>query len=117
MSSGTEAEPGGDPGPGDGRIAELRLSIDDLDRRIVALLAERTTVVRTLTEYKRDEDAVRSPGRVEQVVAKVRGLAEEHGMPPAIAEATYRTLIDELTRLQLDRLAERRRESAAGARS
>ncbi|MEV0126394.1 chorismate mutase [Streptomyces sp. NPDC050703] len=123
MRPGTGTEPGGDPGPdggtapGDGRIGELRLTIDDLDRRIVALLAERTTVVRTLTEYKRDEEAVRSPGRVEQVVAKVRGLAEEYGMPPGIAEATYRTLIDELTRLQLDRLAERRREAAPGARS
>jgi isochorismate pyruvate lyase len=69
-------------------------------------------VVRELTEFKRDEETVRSPGRVEQVVAKVRGLAEEQGMPPAIAEATYRTLIAELTRMQLERLAERRWNAA-----
>ncbi|MCA6095479.1 chorismate mutase [Streptomyces sp. SCA3-4] len=99
------------------RIGELRVTIDTLDREIVRLLAERTTVVRTLTEFKRDEETVRSPGRVEEVVAKVRGLAEEFGMPPEIAEATYRTLIDQLTRMQMDRLAERQRQASREAGS
>ncbi|WP_030218362.1 chorismate mutase [Streptomyces sp. NRRL WC-3626] len=93
---------------GSDRIGELRLSIDALDRDIVALLAERTAVVRELTEFKRDEQTVRSPGRVEEVIARVRDLADAHGMPPGIAEAVYRTLIEELTALQLERLAERR---------
>ncbi|MFI7274348.1 chorismate mutase [Streptomyces sp. NPDC049879] len=95
------------------RVAELRVTIDALDRRIVALLAERTAVVRELTEHKRDERTVRSPGRVEQVVARVRALAEEHGMPPGIAEAAYRALIAELTAMQMERLHERR--AAAGS--
>ncbi|MGW0547276.1 chorismate mutase [Streptomyces sp. Wb2n-11] len=99
---------------GTARIEELRGSIDGLDRQIVALLAARTRVVRELTEYKRDEETVRSPGRVDQVIAKVRRLAEEQGMPPGIAEATYRTLIAELTELQLDRLAERRAAAREG---
>ncbi|MEK2488154.1 chorismate mutase [Kitasatospora purpeofusca] len=99
----------------DPRIEELRLSVDALDRRIVGLLAERTAVVRELTGFKRDEETVRSPGRVEQVVAKVRGLADEHGMPPGIAEATYRTLIDELTGMQMVLLEERRAAAAAAA--
>ncbi|WP_240108453.1 chorismate mutase [Streptomyces sp. MUM 203J] len=102
---------------GDAAISELRRSIDVLDGRIVSLLAERTDVVRTLTEHKNDEVAVRSKGRVEEVVARVRALAEERGMPPGIAEATYRTLIDELTGLQLDRLAERREGAAPGGRA
>ncbi|WP_406091376.1 chorismate mutase [Kitasatospora purpeofusca] len=101
----------------DPRIDELRVSVDALDRRIVALLAERTAVVRELTGFKRDEETVRSPGRVEQVVAKVRGLADEHGMPPGIAEATYRTLIDELTRMQMELLDERRAAAASAAGS
>ena len=98
------------------RIDELRGSIDVLDRQIIRLLAERTAVVRELTEYKRDEETVRSPARVEQVIEKVRGLADEEGMPPGIAEATYRTLIAELTDLQMRRLAERR-AAAEGASS
>lgn len=95
------------------RIDELRAIIDDVDRRLVALLAERTRTVRSLTEFKHDEETVRSPARVEAVVAKVRTLADEHGMPPGIAEATYRTLISELTALQLDRLAQRQRAAVS----
>jgi isochorismate pyruvate lyase len=100
---------------GTDRIEELRVCIDALDRQIVALLAERTAVVRELTEFKQDEQTVRSPRRVEQVIARVRGLADEEGMPPAIAEAVYRTLIRELTDLQLRRLAERRAAAAPPA--
>jgi isochorismate pyruvate lyase len=99
----------------DGRIGELRLVIGELDQRIVALLAERTRVVQTLTEFKEDEDEVRSPAHVDVVLARVRALAEEHQMPPEIAVATYRTLIAELTEMQLRRLAERRGAVASAA--
>ncbi|MFF4182008.1 chorismate mutase [Streptomyces sp. NPDC001691] len=96
------------------RIDELRLSIDALDRQIIALLAQRTSVVRELTEFKNDEETVRSPGRVAQVIEKVRRIAADEGMPPGIAEAVYRTLIHELTELQLERLAERRAAAGRG---
>ncbi|MFF2521908.1 chorismate mutase [Streptomyces liangshanensis] len=115
--SGTTGAPAAEgAAAGHARIDELRGSIDVLDRQIVRLLAERTGVVMELTEHKRDEQTVRSPGRVEQVIEKVRRLADEQGMPPGIAEATYRTLIKELTDLQMVRLAERRAAAAEGAR-
>ncbi|GGU00855.1 chorismate mutase [Streptomyces violascens] len=94
------------------RIDELRVSIDALDRQIIALLAQRTAVVRELTEFKNDEETVRSPGRVAQVIEKVRRLAADEGMPPGIAESVYRTLITELTDLQMGLLAERRAAAA-----
>ncbi|TNH29677.1 chorismate mutase [Micromonospora orduensis] len=93
---------------GPARIGELRAAIDGLDERIIALLAERTRVVRELTAYKTDEATVRSPDRVRQVLDRVSGLAERNGMPPEVAVGTYRALIDELTRMQLDMLAARR---------
>ncbi|MEU6053755.1 chorismate mutase [Streptomyces xanthochromogenes] len=107
MTAGT-AGPAAGAVAGAERIDELRLSVDALDRQIVALLAQRTAVVRELTAFKKDEETVRSPGRVAQVIEKVRGLAVEEGMPPGIAESVYRTLITELTDLQMELLAERR---------
>ncbi|MFJ2404840.1 chorismate mutase [Streptomyces xanthochromogenes] len=107
MTAGT-AGPAAGAVAGAERIDELRLSVDALDRQIVALLAQRTAVVRELTAFKKDEETVRSPGRVAQVIEKVRGLAVEEGMPPGIAERVYRTLITELTDLQMELLAERR---------
>ncbi|MEU7842833.1 chorismate mutase [Micromonospora sp. NPDC049114] len=106
------APPAGSPpaGGADGpaRIAELRVAIDALDQRIIALLAERTRVVQELTAHKTDEATVRSPDRVRQVLDRVHDLAAQHGMPPEVAVGAYRALIDELTRMQLDMLAERR---------
>ncbi|WP_433554075.1 chorismate mutase [Micromonospora zamorensis] len=93
---------------GPARIAELRGAIDGLDQRIIALLAERTRVVQELTAHKTDEATVRSPDRVRQVLDRVHDLASRHGMPPEVAVGTYRALIDELTRMQLDMLAARR---------
>ncbi|WBC16527.1 chorismate mutase [Micromonospora sp. WMMA1998] len=93
---------------GPARIAELRAAVDRLDQRIVELLAVRTRVVRELTVHKSDEAAVRSPDRVRQVLDRVRELADRHGMPPEVAVSTYRALIEELTRMQLEMLAARR---------
>ncbi|ATO17565.1 chorismate mutase [Micromonospora sp. WMMA2032] len=93
---------------GPARIAELRAAVDRLDQRIVELLAVRTRVVRELTVHKSDEAAVRSPDRVRQVLDRVRELADRHAMPPEVAVATYRALIEELTRMQLEMLAARR---------
>ncbi|MFG3284163.1 chorismate mutase [Streptomyces sp. NPDC048111] len=106
--------PAATPAAGPERIGELRLSIDALDRQIIALLARRTAVVRELTTYKNDEETVRSPGRVAQVIDKVRAIAEAEGMPPGIAESVYRTLIGELTDLQMELLAERRAAARTG---
>ncbi len=35
----------------------------------------------------------KSPARVEQVIAKVAGLAREQGASPQVAEAVYRAMI------------------------
>ncbi|MDG4796526.1 chorismate mutase [Micromonospora sp. WMMD1082] len=96
-----------DAAAGPARIAELRTTIDALDQRIVGLLAERTRVVRELTVHKTDEPTVRSLDRVQQVLDRVRDLAIRDGMPPEVAVAAYRALIEELTRMQLRMLAER----------
>lgn len=86
-------------------LNEYRTRIDALDVRVIELLAERTDIVRQLMVFKTDENSVRSCDRVKQVLDRVRGLATEHGMPPIIAERTYRALIDALTDMQLEFLS------------
>nr|AFV52121.1 chorismate mutase [Streptoalloteichus sp. ATCC 53650] len=54
-----------------------------------------------LTRLKHDEQAVRSPDRVEQVIARVRDRAAELGVEPDVVERTYRALITALTDLQM----------------
>ncbi|AIQ40150.1 chorismate mutase [Paenibacillus sp. FSL R7-0297] len=88
-------------------LALHRQEIDIIDRQIVALLAERTRVVKKIMVLKTDEESVRSCDRVQQVLDKVARLAEDAGLEPQIATATYKTLITVLTDMQLEYLHSR----------
>ena len=83
-------------------IAAVRAEIDALDRRIVALIAERQRWVVAAGSLKKDEDGVRAPARVEQVIGRVRLLAETAGASPDVVEHTYRALIAAFIALELD---------------
>ena len=74
-------------------LDQVRGHIDTLDRHIVGLLAERGAYVSQAARFKKDSDAVRAPQRVEQVINKVRNLADELGANPEVAEAVYRAMI------------------------
>lgn len=82
-------------------IEDVRAQIDSLDHRIIELLAERQRWVVVAGALKKDEDAVRAPARVEQVIAKVRGLANDAGASPEVVESTYRALIAAFIELEL----------------
>ena len=51
-------------------LDEVRTAIDGLDQQIVQLLAARGAYVSQAARFKKDDDAVRAPQRVEQVIAK-----------------------------------------------
>ena len=78
-------------------LEQVRGHIDDIDRRIVALLAERSFYVGQAAKFKRSAEEVRAPARAEQVIAKVRARAEEHGLSPEIVEQVYRAMIAAFT--------------------
>jgi len=82
-------------------LDEVRAGIDELDRQIVGLIARREEFVRRAGRLKTGAAAVRAPGRVEQVIAKVRALATESGADPAVVEATYRAMIGAFVDLEL----------------
>lgn len=74
-------------------LEEVRENIDRLDRQIVGLLAERGGYVKQAARFKKTEDDVKAPQRVEQVIAKVAVLSAEMGAIPAVTEAVYRAMI------------------------
>ncbi|WP_242908325.1 chorismate mutase [Actinomadura terrae] len=83
-------------------LDEVRARIDALDGELVRLLAERQELVRAAAAFKRDEQAVRAPGRVEAVVALARERAEAGGLAPDVAEAVWRAMIGAFIELELD---------------
>ncbi|WP_242883337.1 chorismate mutase [Actinomadura litoris] len=88
-------------------LDEVRARIDALDGELVRLLAERQELVRAAAAFKRDEQAVRAPGRVEAVVALARERAEAGGLAPDVAEAVWRAMIGAFIELELGEHAAR----------
>ena len=82
-------------------INEVRENIDQIDRKIVALLAERGSFVTQAAAFKKTTDEVRAPNRVEQVIAKVQSLAQEHGANPKVVETVYRAMISAFIEAEL----------------
>ncbi len=75
-------------------LEEVRKHIDGIDRELVRLLARRGNLVTQAAAFKKTTDDVRAPARVEQVIAKVRSLAEETGASAHVVEQVYRAMID-----------------------
>jgi isochorismate pyruvate lyase len=77
-----------------GSMAELRLTIDALDARLVALLAVRQAYIERAAQLKTGRDQVRDPARIEDVVAKVVAEGRKAGLSADIAEPVWRALIE-----------------------
>ncbi|MBI5163421.1 MAG: chorismate mutase [Magnetospirillum sp.] len=75
-------------------LADVRSHIDRLDRMIVPLLAERAGYVSQAAGFKPEKAQVVDVDRIEAVISKVRHLANEYGMDPALCENIYRAMID-----------------------
>lgn len=74
-------------------LDEVRQRIDEIDRNLVSLLAQRGQYVTQAASFKKTTDDVRAPARVEQVIEKVRKMAEETGASPEVVEQVYRAMI------------------------
>ncbi|NMY37530.1 MULTISPECIES: chorismate mutase [Pseudomonas] len=74
-------------------LEDVRAHIDELDRQIVGLIAQRGAYVSQAARFKKDSNAVKAPQRVEQVFLKVRALAEELGANPHVTEQVYRAMV------------------------
>jgi chorismate mutase-like protein len=86
------------------KLDEFRTLIDDVDRRIVKLLNERTLVVEEIGRVKREADLpIYEPKREDDVFANVAGC--NHG--PLTKEALHRVferIIDEMRSIQRQRM-------------
>jgi isochorismate pyruvate lyase len=77
-------------------LSDLRRQIDDLDSELVALLAKRQRCVERVIEIKRVEKLpARIPQRIDEVLARVRGLAEGEKLEPDLAVALWREMIEQ----------------------
>lgn len=74
-------------------IEEVRHHIDHIDRDLVALLARRGNLVNQAAAFKKTTADVKAPSRAEDVIAKVRAVADECGASAELVEKVYRAMI------------------------
>ena len=87
-----------------GKLDELRVLIDDVDRRMVALLNERTLVVEEIGRVKRQAKLpIYEPKREEEVYSNV---ARSNGGPLTFAalRSIFERIIDEMRGVQRARM-------------
>jgi len=85
----------GEPGMTSPDLAALREAIEDLDRRLLALLAERMRLAESVAGAKlATASPFRDPPREDQVLQRVRRLAGESGLDPHETERLYRVILE-----------------------
>jgi chorismate mutase len=86
-------------------LEAIRRGIDEVDRRLVALLAERARLVGQVVHYKRARHmAVVDRAREERMLDRIGGLAEQAGLDARVARQVLRTIIDGFTLLEVEEL-------------
>jgi len=82
------------------RLEELRVSIDDVDRRIVELLNERTNVVEEIGRVKRTAKLpIYEPKREDQVFANI-SACNSGPIPNPGLRRIFERIIDEMRTIQ-----------------
>jgi chorismate mutase len=82
------------------KLAEFRVLIDDVDRRIVELLNERTRVVEEIGRVKRlAQLPIYEPKREDEVFANIMGCNRGPLSPEAV-RGIFERIIDEMRKIQ-----------------
>jgi chorismate mutase len=90
------------PGPD---LGEIRHRLDDVDRRLVGLLAERSALVEEVIAYKRAHAmAVVDRKREDDMLEHIEHVAADAGLDPRIARQVLRAIIDAFTLLEVEHL-------------
>jgi len=75
-------------------MAEVRAGVDDVDERLVALLARRFGYMAAAARIKTDREAVRDEARKAQVIANAKRHAGLAGVPEPLAAALWEVLVE-----------------------
>jgi chorismate mutase-like protein len=87
------------------KLEEYRVTIDDLDRRIVELLNERTRVVEDIGRVKRSAQLpIYEPKREDQVFDNISQASADGPLTKEAVRRIYERIIDEMRMVQRVRM-------------
>lgn len=83
-------------------MAQVRQGVDEIDRRLVALLAERFAHMRAAARIKPDRGLVRDEARKAQVIANARAEAVRLGAPGDVVADLWERLVEASIAYEMD---------------
>lgn len=83
-------------------MEQVRAGVDNLDRQIVALLAQRFAHMRAAARIKPDRGAVRDEARKAEVIANARAEAEAAGVPGDMIADLWERLVEASIAYEMD---------------
>jgi isochorismate pyruvate lyase len=75
-------------------MAEVRAGVDEVDKRLIDLLARRFAYMAAAARIKTDRDTVRDEARKAQVIANAKQHARQVGVPEPLAAALWEILVE-----------------------
>ena len=89
------------------KLEEYRVQIDDLDRRLVDLLNQRTRVVEDIGRVKRSANLpIYEPKREDQVFANISAASGDGPLTKEAVRRIFERIIDEMRMVQRVRMEE-----------
>lgn len=77
------------------QIEDLRIKIDEVDEKVLALIIERLDLVEKIGELKKENGIeIVDEDREQQVLNKLTGLASEKNIDPEIIKKVWKTLME-----------------------
>ena len=67
-------------------LEEVRENIDNIDDKIIKLIAQRSDYVKQAAYFKKSKTDVKAADRVEKIIKKVREKAKIYGCSPDVVE-------------------------------
>ncbi len=74
-------------------LDEIRTGMDEIDRQVIALFAQRVAFVRAAAKFKKTAAEVSAPERVQAVLNTRKDWAEQAGLDGAVIQSIYRDLV------------------------
>ncbi|MBN2484049.1 MAG: chorismate mutase [Candidatus Omnitrophica bacterium] len=89
-------------------VATQRTRIDALDKKIIALIAQRLKIAcKIAQEKKRLNLTIRQPERMASLLAERKKMALTHTLNPAFILKVYKIILDESMKIQKRQLAKK----------
>lgn len=88
-------------------LSEIRDKLDELDRKLVGIVAQRQRLIPEVAEYKKKNNIERyQPEREKEIIKSKRNLAENENVDPDLIEGLFKRIIKNSHKIEKEIMGE-----------